>query len=193
MDSKNYAAVIPTFDVSYACYLRAVQAAASQLAVHVTLPALYAGLADDGTTQTPSGGGVTIGGLTSRTPPAPAVAVAPITYLLAEQASGVPLCRNGHCVAGQAQFNPTQYAEVTLNATVVFPSQACGDERVRALLAAAYAALRGILTRILTAELRAMRCAEHHCAALRRHRAAQPERRPVQRHRRRLRVHAHVR
>ena len=133
VDSKNYAAVIPTFDVSYACYLRAAQAAASQLAVHVTLPALYAGLADDGTTQTPSGGGVTIGGLTSRAPPAPAVSVAPITYLLADQASGVPLCRNGHCVAAQAQFNPTQYAEMTLNATVIFPSQPCGDERVRAV------------------------------------------------------------
>ena len=132
VDSKNYVAIIPTFDVSYACYLRAAQAAASQLAVHVTLPALYAGLADDGTSQTPSGGGVTIGGLTSRTPPAPAVSVAPITYLLADQASGVPLCHNGHCVAGQARFNPTQYAEVTLNATAVVPSTSCSDERVRA-------------------------------------------------------------
>ena len=147
VDSKNYAAVIPTFDVSYACYLRAAQAAALHLSVHVTLPALYAGLADDGTTQTPSGGGVTIGGLTSRTPPAPAVSVAPITYLLADQASGVPLCRNGHCVAAQAQFNPSQYEEMTLNATVIFPSQPCGDERVRALFAAPFAALRTAFSR----------------------------------------------
>ena len=131
MDSKNYVALIPTFDVSYACYLRAAQAAAAQLAVHASLPALYGGLADNANGQAAPGGAVTIGGLTSRTPPAPAIAAAPITYLLADQTSRVPLCRNGHCVAGQAQFNPALFSEVTLNGTVVFPSAACSDERVR--------------------------------------------------------------
>ena len=131
VDSKNYNATIPTFDVSYACYQRTSVAAAQQVPVHVTLPSLYGGMADNGGSQSAGGGGVTIGGLTSRTPPAPAIAAPPITYLLADQASGELLCRNGHCMAGQALFNPWQYPEMTLNATVVIPSTLCGDERVR--------------------------------------------------------------
>lgn len=133
VDSRNYNATIPTFDVSYSCYQRATLAASSQLPVHVTLPSLYGGMADNAAAQAAAGGGVTIGGLTSRTPPAPAIAVAPITYILADQTSRVPLCRSGRCVVGQANFNPVTYPEQTLNATVVFPSGVCADERVRVL------------------------------------------------------------
>ena len=61
VDSKNYNATIPTFDVSYSCYQRTWLAASSQLPVHVTLPSLYGGMADNAAAQAAGGGDVTIG------------------------------------------------------------------------------------------------------------------------------------
>ena len=130
-DSADYVAVIPTFGINAACLDRLRYASTTLPPVHVALPALSGGVVVGPGGTAPSGSSVTLGGLGSLSPPAPALAAVPSATLLAQASDGTRLCASGRCRVGQASYNPATAPAATLPVTFVWPSASCSLASVR--------------------------------------------------------------
>ncbi len=166
----NYSTDVPTFGITFACYQRVAQAAAGNVSVHVSLPALYGGIAvgTEGVSAPPSGG-ITLGGITdANAPPAPTVASGvPYTYLLVRGAARADtrvqfVCADGAMRFSAMRFSPAGASVQWHGAVLARALQGWSDDVQPAELRVTVRAARHVRGAVagvrLCAHVRAVRC-----------------------------------